>query len=132
MLSAVSPIVKLRNWFLISLAFVVAIAFSGCNPSEFKTTAAQVSQMVVMTTTDPKTFNYALSQESPNIFPLTAEGLATENGVTKEIEPALAESWEISDDKLRYVFTLREGLKWSDGNFVGMYGCLFCLPLVCR
>src|SRR5204862_2430527 len=29
---------------------------------------------------------------------------------------SLAESWEISDDGLRYVFHLREGLSWSDGT----------------
>ncbi|MGZ8694564.1 MAG: peptide ABC transporter substrate-binding protein, partial [Gaiellaceae bacterium] len=33
----------------------------------------------------------------------------------RTIVPALAERWEISDDGLRYVFHLREGLAWSDG-----------------
>lgn len=32
------------------------------------------------------------------------------------IVPSLAEHWEISDDGLRYVFRLREGLVWSDGH----------------
>jgi ABC-type transport system substrate-binding protein/class 3 adenylate cyclase len=32
------------------------------------------------------------------------------------IVPSLAESWEIADDGLRYVFHLREGLAWSDGT----------------
>ena len=30
--------------------------------------------------------------------------------------PGLAESWEASDDGLTYTYTLREGLKWSDGE----------------
>ena len=34
----------------------------------------------------------------------------------RTIVPSLAESWEISDDGLRYVFHLREGLRWSDGT----------------
>ena len=34
----------------------------------------------------------------------------------RTIVPSLAESWQISDDGLRYVFTLREGLIWSDGT----------------
>ncbi|MGZ5129265.1 MAG: ABC transporter substrate-binding protein [Actinomycetota bacterium] len=33
----------------------------------------------------------------------------------RTIVPNLAESWEIADDGLRYVFRLREGLTWSDG-----------------
>src|SRR5439155_15055043 len=33
----------------------------------------------------------------------------------RTIVPSLAERWEISDDGLRYVFRLREGLRWSDG-----------------
>ena len=105
-----------RSWILALLAFWVAIALYGCNPSDFKTAAAQIPQLVVTTPSEPKTFNYALIQESPNISDFTYEALATQNGVTKEIEPAMAESWKISEDKLRYVFTLREGLKWSDGK----------------
>lgn len=31
------------------------------------------------------------------------------------IVPSLAERWEISDDGRRYVFHLRQGLRWSDG-----------------
>ncbi|MEH2464554.1 ABC transporter substrate-binding protein [Nostoc sp.] len=100
----------------IILVSATAIIVTACNPSNFKTAAAQVPQLVLSTTADPKTFNYALIQESPNISGFTYEALATQNGITKEIEPALAESWELSPDKLRFVFTLREGLKWSDGK----------------
>lgn len=31
------------------------------------------------------------------------------------VVPGCAESWEVSKDGLTYTFTLREGLKWSDG-----------------
>jgi ABC-type transport system substrate-binding protein len=34
----------------------------------------------------------------------------------RTIVPSLAERWEISDDGLRYVFHLRQGLRWSDGE----------------
>jgi ABC-type oligopeptide transport system substrate-binding subunit/class 3 adenylate cyclase len=34
----------------------------------------------------------------------------------RTIVPSLAERWEISEDGLRYVFHLREGLRWSDGQ----------------
>ncbi|MGZ4206708.1 MAG: ABC transporter substrate-binding protein [Actinomycetota bacterium] len=34
----------------------------------------------------------------------------------RTIVPSLAERWEISPDGLQYVFHLREGLRWSDGE----------------
>lgn len=33
-----------------------------------------------------------------------------------EAQPALAESYEVSDDKLTYTFHLRDGLQWSNGT----------------
>jgi ABC-type transport system substrate-binding protein len=38
-----------------------------------------------------------------------------ERGPDATIVPSLAKSWEIAPDGLRYVFHLREGLRWSDG-----------------
>ncbi len=34
----------------------------------------------------------------------------------RSIVPSLADRWEISDDGLRYVFHLRDGVRWSDGE----------------
>ncbi len=98
------------------LATITALLIAACNRANFKTQAAQAPQLILSILSDPKTFNYALSQESPNIFPYTFEGLTTQSPITGEIEPALSQSWEISDDGLRFVFTLRQGLKWSDGK----------------
>lgn len=33
-----------------------------------------------------------------------------------ELQPGLAESWQLSDDGKEFTLTLREGLKWSDGE----------------
>ncbi|BAQ65896.1 oligopeptide ABC transporter [Geminocystis sp. NIES-3709] len=74
------------------------------------------SRLIQAILSDPKTFNAVLSQESPNIFGLTYEGLVTENPLTGEIEPALAQSWTISEDKLTIIFTLKNDLKWSDAK----------------
>lgn len=104
-----------RKWLAVLLTLVMAIALASCNPIDFKSEAAQVPQIVISVTTDPDTFNYALGHQVPNIFGLTFKGLTTING-KGEIEPELAEYWTISDDKKRIAFTLREGLKWSDGK----------------
>lgn len=45
-----------------------------------------------------------------------AEGLTRYKNGTAEIEPALAESWTVSDDGLTYVFTIREGVTFHDGT----------------
>lgn len=107
---------RLRSLVLIGLACLVAIAIGGCNTLIYRSEAAQVSRIVVAVTTDPKTFNYILSEESPNIFGLTYAGLLSQDGLTGDLVPDLAESWEISDDGLTITYTLRDGLQWSDGE----------------
>jgi peptide/nickel transport system substrate-binding protein len=44
------------------------------------------------------------------------DGLVRYEDGTLEPEPALAESWEISDDGLTYTFRLREGVRFHDGS----------------
>ncbi|MGD1927396.1 MAG: ABC transporter substrate-binding protein [Leptolyngbyaceae cyanobacterium] len=116
--ATVKTVVKpLGKWsLLLGLVAVSAIAFAGCNPSQFTAAEVATSRIVFSSLGDPKTFNPALSQEYPNIFIYTSEGLLTLDGETGDIVPALAESWEIADDGLTYTFTLREGLQWSDGE----------------
>jgi peptide/nickel transport system substrate-binding protein len=92
------------------------MTITACNPIQLKTSTAQVPQLVTSILSDPKTFNAALSSESPNIFGYTYEGLLTQNPIDGKIEGALAQSWEISPDKTKITFTMREGLKWSDGE----------------
>jgi peptide/nickel transport system substrate-binding protein len=103
-------------WLLISIIALTAITITSCHPSNFKSKSAQIPQLVTSILSDPKTFNYALSSEFPNIFSLTYEGLTIQNPITGDIEPNLAESWETTDDNLGFIFTLRSGLKWSDGQ----------------
>lgn len=86
----------------------------GCGGSA--TSQTKVPQVVQAILSDPKTFNYVLSQEVPNVFGPIYESLIREHPITGEYEPSLAKSWEISEDKLKITFTLREGLKWSDGK----------------
>ncbi|MGP1383241.1 MAG: ABC transporter substrate-binding protein [Thainema sp.] len=106
----------LRSWLCGLLILVLSLPLAGCSLEAFETEAAQVPQLVDSNLSDPKTFNPALSQESPNIFPLTFDGLIEADGLTGDIQPALAESWEISDDNLRITYTLRPNLKWADGE----------------
>ncbi|MGB7413909.1 MAG: ABC transporter substrate-binding protein, partial [Thermosynechococcaceae cyanobacterium] len=106
----------LKKGLLWGLAFVFALASTGCSLEQFRLESTQVPELITSIVGDPKTFNYAISNEVPNIFTYTYEGLVTQNPLTSEIEPALAESWQLSDDSLTLTFTLRSNLKWSDGQ----------------
>ena len=117
MLRILSLIPNFRRLRLpVILAAITALTVAACNPANFRTEAAEKPPLILSILSDLKTFNYALSDSSPNIFGYTFVGLTTQNPISGEIEPELAESWEISDDGLRFVFTLRENLKWSDGK----------------
>jgi peptide/nickel transport system substrate-binding protein len=114
-------IIKLHNLFkklaiFILLNCLLLVSLGGCNPLYLGSQNTQKNKVVQAILSDPKTFNAILSQESPNIFGLTYEGLIRENPLTGKIEPALAKSWQISEDKLKITFTLKDNLKWSDGQ----------------
>ena len=107
-----------RRSLTIALVLITAISLSACNPATLKRQTSQDSQVVRAILSDPTTFNPILSTDATvsRIFAITNPGLTTSNPITGEIEPELAESWEVSEDKRKIVFTLRKGLKWSDGH----------------
>jgi len=73
---------------------------------------------------------YHLNAEPATLNPITAtdayEGtvnngkiyqtLIERNNESLKLDPLLAESWEISEDKLKYTFKIKEGIKWHDGT----------------
>jgi oligopeptide transport system substrate-binding protein len=65
---------------------------------------------------EPKTIDPGLNAASDggDVINNMFEGLMRE--VNGKIEPAVAESYTVSDDQLVYTFTIREGIKWSDGQ----------------
>ena len=103
---------------LIGVIIFNAIALNGCSPQLLKSEANQVPQLVEAILSDPKTFNPVISQDATSsaVTGKMFDGLITQNPITGETEPALAESWSVSEDKLKVIFKLREGLKWSDGQ----------------
>ncbi|MCY7336721.1 MAG: ABC transporter substrate-binding protein [Chamaesiphon sp.] len=102
------------QWSVLSLILTIAIGISSCQQIISSSSAQTQNQLVSAILSDPKTFNPALSNESPNIFGYVGEGLITEDG-KGQIQPALAESWAISPDSKSITFTLKPNLKWSDG-----------------
>ena len=59
--------------------------------------------------------SYDYSENDSKINDLKYEGLVKENE-KGELIPALAEKWEVSQDKKKWTFHLRDNLKYSDGS----------------
>ncbi len=66
---------------------------------------------------EPPTLDWSRSTDSTSYTILIniMDGL-TKFGDDFKPVPALAESWQISDDGKTYTFKLREGIKWTDGK----------------
>ncbi|ADZ85467.1 ABC transporter substrate-binding protein [Cellulosilyticum lentocellum] len=54
--------------------------------------------------------------ESSKVIVNVYEGLLAYAKDSTELEPCLAESWEVSEDGLSYTFKLRQGVKFHDGT----------------
>lgn len=66
---------------------------------------------------DPKTWDALATSRSADSEAIvnTYDGLV-EYDNENEIKPALAESWEVSEDGLTYTFHIRQGAKWVDAQ----------------
>lgn len=73
-------------------------------------------------TLNPLTYKDA---NAGDVLDLLYDTMITRDLDTMQWKPRMAESWETSDDKLTYIFTLREGLRWSDGQPITAEDVLF-------
>jgi peptide/nickel transport system substrate-binding protein len=94
---------------IFALLLAIALGISGCTTAS---NATKINQMAIGVLGEPSTFNPVLNNVATAFFEYTSEGLIGTNG-KGEIEPALAESWQIEGNTI--TFTMRPNLKWSDG-----------------
>ncbi len=75
-------------------------------------------RLTFATIAEPLTFNLALASDagSSSYLGYLFEGLTEISWLTDEVEPALAESWEHSEDGLTWTFHLRRDVTWHDGE----------------
>jgi oligopeptide transport system substrate-binding protein len=102
---------NLIAWFaLLALAgaTVWALSFSPDPPADF--TFANEAEVKSL---DPAVIT---GQLEGRVVDCLFEGLTRWDPETLEPKPGVAESWEISPDKLTYTFHLRHDAKWSDGS----------------
>ncbi len=119
------------------LAAVLAVmmafsAFAGCSQKQGASSGEAGSQggasepakdraqdtLIYAQGSDPRGLDPALVDdgESAKIMVNIYQGLLKYKADSTEVEPCLAESWEISPDQLSYTFKLRQGVKFHDGT----------------
>ena len=89
------------------------------NADEFEyTVGAHGGTLALATISEPLTFNLAISTDasSSGVLGYLFEGLTETSWLTDRVEPALAESWERSDDGMTWTFHLRRDVTWHDGE----------------
>jgi peptide/nickel transport system substrate-binding protein len=94
-------------------------------------TASEVGKyggrLVVPLRAEPKTLNPLLASDAPSREVISAmQGdLVHINRATQLTEPALAKSWTVSADGLKYTLKLQDGLHFSDGHALDADDVLF-------
>ena len=89
------------------------------NAEEFQyTIGKQGGALTIATISEPLTLNLAISTDagSSGVLGYLFDGLTETSWLTDEVEPALAESWEHSEDGLTWTFHLRRDVTWHDGQ----------------
>ncbi len=123
-----------RRLLALGLAGVMALSLAACStPASTDTTAASETTAAEgtetadgETSTGDKIFRYALTTDIATFDPNMSNALADAQviyhlydglyrNVSGDIQPAVATSYELSDDLLTYTFYLREDAYWSDG-----------------
>lgn len=116
---AVLPLLrKQRRRFAVGMLLLLALALSGCTtgrhgePSASDLHTLRESLYVEPTTLEPANIP---DQPTAELLMHIFEGLVRINQ-NNQVEPALAETWEISKDGKAYTFHLRKGVTFSNGR----------------
>ena len=108
-----------RLLLALCLALGAVLALPACRPRQTAVEAARADQTLLLGNgaepgdLDP---HLATALTEFNIILALGEGLVSIDEASGQPVPAAAESWEVSEDQLRYTFRLRPDAKWSNGD----------------
>ena len=109
---------------VLALALAASLVLTGCGGEDTATNGSTSGEDTAKDTftfaqgADPRGLDPARVDdlESGKVIVNMYEGLTKYAADSTEVEPSLAESWEISPDGLSYTFKLRQGVKFHDGT----------------
>ena len=108
------------KWALVVVALaVVALSLAACGGTGSGTGTASTSKTLRFAfSTDPAPLDPDTFYESEGLIVMTAayEGLLRYKPNSPQLEGQLATSWKVSPDARTYTFTLRHGVRFSDGT----------------
>ena len=109
-----------RRQFVVSgTAATAALAFlAGCGGTgdAGASDGGYKDSMIVTTKNDQDTLDPQVNVTNDKVLRLLYSGLLTTNPETSEVEPAIAESWEHSDDGLTWTFHLRDDVTFGSSG----------------
>lgn len=105
--------------YLLAAPAAAALLLAGCGIAGGDGAAADSSDTAHLRVAYgwyPTCFDYAQSNPFALFGRQVLDTLLSENPDTGELEPYLAESWEVSEDARTFEFTLRDGVTFSNGE----------------
>lgn len=109
---------KMKKLCAVALSLVLGTSIlAGCGGSD--SASGSANQVIYNLGEDPKTIDPQLNTAAGagNIILNSFEGL-TRMDKDSKAGPGVAETWDVSEDGLKYTFHLRKDAKWSDGQGV--------------
>ena len=122
---------KMKKFVAVAMAGCLAASLAACGStasSSAATDSAATAEEATETTATGTGFTVQLGPNPETLDPALNSAIDGANTIITIFEPLLlvnennevvggqAESWEVSEDGLTWTFTMRDGLKWSDGS----------------
>lgn len=110
-----------RKKWLISFVILLLILsqLTGCSSNSAPPAQQKEKVITIAKTSDPGTADVQLTTEEYfvplNIYDRLVEAVTIEPGKS-ELQPGLAEKWDVSEDGLVYTFYLKKGVKFHNGE----------------
>ncbi|NYI03778.1 ABC transporter substrate-binding protein [Allostreptomyces psammosilenae] len=117
-----------------AVPLAVALLLTGCSGAASSGAAdASGDQLLTIPREDMGTFTRNFNPFSPNVAPMTQqaiyEPMFVYNPADGSTTPWLATEWTTAEDGLSVTFTLRSGVRWSDGEPFTAEDVAFTFPL---